>query len=471
MQFENLLLSTLIYAPQFANKVINFIEPDYFTDIGQRNTFKLINHFYKKYKAPPTKDALLINLSNTNLPEAIYDPTSVAIQMLYRPEDEISNLDWTFDETEKWAQERALYIAMSTSLAVMNGEDNSVAKTGIPSMIQKALAIRFDQSIGHDYIDDAQKQWEYYQNPANKIPYKLDCMNKVTQGGNTRKTLSIVQAGINVGKTTWMLNMAADYAKQGLDGIYFTLEIAEEVLRERLDVRLFGENSEQIRAHDSFAYMNRVKKIKDENFGRVVVKQFAASSAHVGHLRHVCQEFEVKHGKKPDFIMVDYLTLLNSSVLHPSTKSDSNTYFTNVAEELRGLMIEMDAIGWSAQQFNRSGQDEKDPKLSNSGLSIGVQATADFTLALVSPNELKQQGKAIGIVLKNRFANKMHIPKFALGINDDLQIFFDLPEGEEYKDVSDRMDEQIQEAMAHVDATAAKKTQTKTMNISELNFG
>ncbi|AXF41389.1 DNA primase/helicase [Acinetobacter phage SH-Ab 15599] len=459
----------MLYRQDFTFRLIHFIKPEYFSDIGQRNTFKIINAFYLKYKAAPTKDALLINLNNTTLPEAIYEPTALAIAALYNPHDELSNEDWMFDESEKWAKERALFLAMSQALAVMNGEDKTIQKDGLPELLQQALAVRFDQSLGHDYIEDAKAQWDYYQNPAFKIAYSQDIMNKVTQGGNTRKTLSIVQAGINVGKTTWMLNIASDYAKQGLNGIYFTLEIAEEVLRERVDVKMFGESSEQIRALDSFAYLNRTQKISKEGFGKLVIKQFPASTVHVGHLRHFCREFEIKHGKKPDFIVVDYLTLLNSAVLHPSSKSDSNTYYTQVAEELRALMVEMDAIGWSAQQFNRTGQDEKDPKLSNSGLSIGVQATSDFTVAFVSPNELKAQNKAIGIVLKNRFANKQHIPKFAIGLNDDLQIFFDLPEGGEYKDISDRMDEEIKEALSQV--VAIEKKPTATHDLSSLNFG
>lgn len=468
MQFENLLLSALIYQPEFASRTINFISPDYFSDIGQRNTFKLINHFYGKYRQPPTKDSLLIDLSNTNLPEAIYDPTAQAIVAMDNPDDKRQNEEWLFEESEKWARDKALYNAMTKALSAMQGDDKTLSKDGIPELIQTALAVRFDNNIGHNYLDDAQKQFEWYQNPAAKIPYLLECMNKVTQGGNTRKTLSVAQAGINVGKTTWLLNIAAGYAKQGLNGIYFSLEIAEEVLRERFDVCLFGETSEQIRAHDSFQYLNRVEKVS-KNFGDLVIKQFPASTVHAGHLRHVCKEFEMKYKKKPDFVMVDYITLLNSATLPIGMKSDSNYYYTNVAEELRALMIEMNSIGWTAQQFNRSGQDDNDPKLSNSGLSIGVQATADFTIALVAPNELKLQGKAVCSILKNRFANKMHISKMAIGLNDDLQVFFDLPEGEEYRGVNDAVDKQISDALEQVNAKAQEKK--KTFDISSINFG
>lgn len=469
MQFEQIVLCSLTYRREFASKVINFLKPEYFSDIGQRQAFLLINDFYNKYKAPPSKDSLLINLSNTTLPEAVYEPTATAINALY--DDSENNSEWMFIETEKWAQQRAIYLAMVESLQIVDGKDKKKSKESIIPLLQEALAVRFDNSIGHDYLEDGKAQWDWYQNPAAKIPYLIEIMNKITKGGNTRKTLSVVQAGINVGKTTWLLNMAAGYAKQGLNGIYFTLEIGEEELRERLDVHLFGETSETIRAHDVDPYLNRVRKQKDDGMGDIIVKRFAASTVNVGHLRNVCREYELLYKKKIDFIIVDYITLLNSASLPLSMKADSNYYYTNVAEELRALFIEFNSIGWTAQQFNRGGQDGKDPKLSDSGLSIGVQATSDFTVALVSPNELKLQNKAVGTILKNRFANKAKISKFMIGLDDDLQKFFDMAEGEEYKDVNDKLQEEIDRAMELVDANLANKDKPKKMDFSVINFG
>lgn len=465
MQFEQLVLSNLVHDSEFAYKTLNYIKPEYFSEIGQRNAFLLIYSFYQKYKAPPTRDSLLIDLSNSNLPEAIFDPTGNAIQNIVKEEN---NTKWMFDESEKWAQRRGLYIGMQKAIEVMDGKDTKMSKDAIPSIIQQALAIKFDMRIGHDYIEDAKLQWDYYQNPETKIPYLLECMNRATKNGNTRGTISVVQAGIGVGKTTFLLNVAAGYAKQGLNGIYFTLEIAEEVLRERMDVMLFGETSEQIRAHEEIPYINRVKKIKEANFGKVLIKRFAAGTVHVGHLRHIVREFEQTYGVKCDFIVIDYITLMISSLLPPSMKADSNYYYTSVAEEIRALMIEFNSIGWTAQQFTRAGQDSNDPKLSSSGLSIGVQATSDFTIAIVSPSELNAQNKAQCSILKNRFNPKEDYLKFMIGLDNHLQLFFDLPEDEANQSLAKDLNDQVEQAMAMVNA---EKKKDKTFNFGGIDFG
>lgn len=233
------------------------------------------------------------------------------------------------------------------------------------------------------------------------------------------------------GKTTFLINMAEAYMAMGLNVLYFTLEVSENVIRERTDVCIFDMNFDEVQALEKIQYLNRINTLRNKTSGELIIREFASGSIHVGHIRHVVNELKTKRGIKPDVIIVDYLTLLLSSLMHPSAKSDSNTYFTSVAEELRGLMKELECVGWTATQFNRGGQDKDDVGMSDTGLSIGIQATSDFSVAFMSPEELAKIGKALGKVLKNRYANKQTIGKFLIGLDNDKQAFFDLDEEEQ----------------------------------------
>lgn len=424
MAIEDTIIGHLMTNERYARKVIPFIENEYFADGPHQEVFKLVKDFVARYNSMPTKEALLVNLGEKQMPDGIHKDTHQLIQFL-TPEDN-NDEQWLLDITEKYCQEKAIYNGIMAAISILEGNDKKRDKNAIPKILQDALGVCFESRLGHDYFRDAEEQWDYYHNVMNKIPFDLDIMNRVTKGGVTRKTLNIVQAGINVGKTTWLINMAETYLNRGLNVAYFTLEVAEEVIRERSDVCFNDVTFDELRKQDKGTYLKNIQALRNKTKGEFKIKEFGASSAHVGHFRHTLNEMKVKEGFVPDVIIVDYLTLMLSSLLPPSQKSNTNTYFTSVAEELRGLMKEFNAIGWTAAQFDRHGQDADDVKMGNIAAAIGIAAVADFMVAFMSPEELAPMGKALGKVLKNRYANKQTIGKFMIGLDNDRQAFTDL---------------------------------------------
>ena len=455
---EQSILSGLISRIDYSSKVLPFIKTDYFAEEPQRVVFEMANKFIEKYKVLPTKEALFVELSETKMSEVLHDGVKNLISSIEPSE---VNLDWLLDTTEKWCQERAINNGIMAAFDILDGRDKKRDKHAIPKLLQDALGVVFDTRVGHDYFRDAAEQWEYYHDVKNKIPFSIDILNKITKGGVTRKTLNIVMAGINVGKTTFMINLAEAYMAAGLNVLYITLEVAENVIRERTDVCAFDITFDEVRALEKTQYLNRVNVIRNKTAGELVIREFAPGSIHVGHIRHIVNELKMKRGLTPDVIIVDYLTLMLSSLMHPSAKSDSNTYFTSVAEELRGLMKELECVGWTATQFNRGGQDKDDVGLGDTGLSIGIQATSDFSIAFMSPEELAKVGKAVGKVLKNRYANKQTISKFIIGLNNDKQAFFDVDESEQ----SQVMDQDEINAMKSTKTQSIPKGTTKSKEV------
>ena len=437
MVFEQLIISSLLYTPAYAHKVFSHLKADWFEDAGTRAIFSLVQEFHGKYNAFPNKESLAIDLSNSNLQEKVFNSAMNSLETLEREE---VHCEWLSNETEKWARERALFLAMSESLVLIESGSKGDERDRIPHIIQEALGIKFDHDIGHDWVLNAEDQYAYYQNPVNKVPYLLECMNRATHGGNTRKSLSVVQAGIGVGKTTFLLNVAAGYAKQGLNVYYFSGEIAEEVLRERMDVSMFQMTSEQLRLLELHPYLNRVNQAKTKGFGKVLFKQFKAGATDANHFRKYIREAEAKFQIKFDVYLFDYIELVKSAILPAKMRSDSDLYFTSVAEELRNLAVEDESINWTAQQFTRSGQDELNPKISDSGRSIGVQKTSDFTITIIAPDDYKRNMQAKCKILKNRFANKLGFSDFIIGLNDELQTFFDIPDDQIDKGLKDALE-------------------------------
>lgn len=422
MSFDRLCLTHLLHNEDYLRKTLPYIKPEYFLEAAEREVFEEIRKFVGKYNTAPTIESLAITFSDMDMSETVYDGV---LSVLEAMEPDQSDPRWVYDQTEKWAQDRSIYIAITQSIGIIDGKDKKFDKNAIPGILQAALAVNFDSHIGHDYFDDAEAQYDYYHNDVTKFRSYLEIVNRITKGGIPKKTLNVVQAGINVGKTTWLIGEAAHALAEGKNVVYFTAEVAENVIRERADARIMDITFDDLHKLSKADYLGRNRAIKEKTQGRFIVKEFASGGAHVGHFRHVLNELRLKKGFIPDLIVIDYLTICASATLSSRDRGNSNLYFTAVAEEFRALGKEFDCIIWTAAQFNRGGQNSEDVGMDDIGLSIGIAATADFMLALMQPDDLAQQDKVIGKVLKNRYSNKAKIGKFLIGLDNDRQKFYD----------------------------------------------
>ena len=157
------------------------------------------------------------------------------------------------------------------------------------------------------------------------------------------------------------------------------------------------------------------------------IRDSPSGGAHVGHFRHALSEMKTKKGFKPDLIVIDYLTICASAKLLPSAKSNTNTYYTSVAEEIRAFTKEQDATCWTACQVNRDGQG-KASAVGDIAAAIGIAATADFMLSGYQPDELIKLNQILLTVMKNRYNNKNKFPHFILGYDTDRQKYTEVDE-------------------------------------------
>lgn len=270
----------------------------------------------------------------------------------------------------------------------------------------------------------------------------------------------------NCGKSTWLIQQAGDALLDGKDVAYFTMEMAEEVVQERVDVYVNNITFDQLHALEKEQYLTKMKKIREKTSGKLMIKEFPTGKAHMGHLRHTLNEWRTKNGFKPFLIVIDYLTICASETLPASVKQNSNTYYTTVAEEIRALANEFDARVWTGCQFDRTGQTAEDVDMTNTGLAIGIQATSDFSLAIMAPEELAAENKCIGKILKSRYNNKSKVKKFLLGLDNDRQRFYDLDDSEQ----SHVMDKEEQAEFNHAQPAITKAGQMVMQSASGWNF-
>lgn len=409
-------------------KVVPYIKEEYFETAGEKALFNMVKDHIAQYNDAPTLEALAIILQDTVMAEKIFDDTAATLGAVSKAYDSATNLEWLVDTTEQWVQDREMYNALMTCIAIADGSVEGKTAATIPDIMMDALSVSFDSYLGMDCNDDAQteEQFKWMHNSESKIPFCIKILNMVTKGGILKKTLNIVMAGINVGKTTFLIDRASEWVEAGKNVVYFTLEVAEPVIRERYDTRRTDLTFDQLHALDMHRYKNRLKKLQEKSDGRLIIKEYPAGMAHVGHFRHFINELKIKQRIKVDLIVIDYLGEAQSALLPPSAQSNSNLYYTSVAREFRALGTEFDVPVWTAAQFNRNGQSNMSVDMTDVGDSIGIPKVADFMVAFVQPEELLVKNQAIGIVMKNRYANRGKIRKFVIGVDNDRQRYYDV---------------------------------------------
>jgi replicative DNA helicase len=457
---ESTILKNLIVDENYMRKVIPYVKSEYFTQYSDQVLFHIINDFVVSYGQSPTKEVLRIEVDNRkDLNEDSYKELQVKIADIDNTE---VDGQWMLDATEKWCKQRAVYLALLDSVKIADGKDEKRSEDAIPSILQEALAVSFDDHIGHDYIEDYEDRYEFYHRNENKIAFDLSLFNKITKGGISNKTLNVALAGTGVGKSLFMCHMAAASLLQSKNVLYITLEMAEEKIAERIDANLLNVNIKDIEDLPEQLFESKVQRLSQKTSGKLIIKEYPTASAHSNHFKALLNDLSLKKSFKPDIIFIDYLNICASS-RYKGALVNSYTYVKAIAEELRGLAVEFDLPIVSATQTTRSGYGSTDVDLTDTSESFGLPATADFMFALIASEELEAINQIMVKQLKNRYNDLNMFKRFVVGIDRSKMRLYDVEDSAQ-TDIVDSGQEQYDFE------EIAKSQSTSKAKFTEFNF-
>ena len=414
-QIEFLILKNLLHNEKYLRKTIPFIKSEFFQDSNQKIVFEEISSFVEQYNELPTKEILTIEVEKRN--DINEDSFKQVTHLIGCLDSDPVEFEWLVDTTEKWCRDRAIYLALLDSIAIADGKDEKKNPEAIPSILSEALAVSFDNHIGHDYLQDYERRFDFYHQKESRIQFDLEYFNKITKGGLPNKTLNIALAGTGVGKSLFMCHMAAAALMDGHNVLYITLEMAEEKIAERIDANLLNVGIQNITDLPRPMFDSKVDSIAKKTQGNLIIKEYPTASAHSGHFKSLLNELALKKSFKPDIIFVDYLNICASSRYRAGSNVNSYSYIKAIAEELRGLAVETNLPIVSATQTTRSGYGSSDVDLTDTSESFGLPATADLMLALISTEELEGLNQILVKQLKNRYNDPTVFKRFVVGID------------------------------------------------------
>ena len=409
-------------------KLIYFEEP-------YRAVFSEVVDFVNKFNKLPSADALSIELRNN--PKVTSDSLALIPEISVQTKEE--TLPWLIEHTEKWCQDRAIYLAIMDSINIIEGKHETLGKNSLPEVLSEALGVNFDIRVGHDYVDDSDSRFDFYHRDEEHLPFDLEMFNKITKGGLVNKSLNVALAGTGVGKSLFMCHVAAGALTQMKNVLYITMEMAEERIAERIDANLMNVPIDQLENLSKDMFDKKMHKLTDKGVGKLIVKEYPTGAASAIHFRALLKELQIKRDFKPDLICIDYLNICSSARMK-SMGGSINSYIMvkAIAEELRGLAVEYNLPILTATQTTRSGFASSDVGLEDTSESFGLPATADLMFALISTEELENLNQIMVKQLKNRYndptgSNK----KFVLGIDRAKMRLYDVEDTAQTLNVRD----------------------------------
>lgn len=427
INIEQTILRNLLVNEEFMRRVLPFVKPDYFEGTYQK-LFKEVGKYVSKYNKLPTLESFKVEIDSAeSFNDEQYRHAVEILPEIFRTEkiDE----QWLLDTTEKWCQDRALYNAIMEGISIIDGKHKTLTKNALPDILTQALGVTFDTNVGHDYLENVSERYDFYHTTEDKIPFDIDLLNEITKGGLSNKSLNIALAGTGVGKSLFMCHVAANALSQGKNVLYITMEMSEERIAERIDANLLDIPIDQIEHLSKQMFVERVARLKKKTSGKLIIKEYPTGAANSNHFRALLNELKLKKSFEPDIVFIDYLNICASSRMKMGGAVNSYAYIKAIAEELRGLAVEFAVPLVSATQTTRSGYTSSDPGLEDTSESFGLPATADLMFALVSTEEMEQNGQIAIKQLKNRYNDPNKNKRFLVGIDRSKMRLYDVDPG------------------------------------------
>lgn len=423
MKLEKTILSNLIHNEDYCRKVVPFLKTEYFLDQYERIVAQELLSFFTTYNKPASLDILAIQIGKRKLHKDQIESIEKYINDLTFKTD---NDEWLLKNTESFCKKQAVYNAIIDSFEIIEGKNTKFTEDAIPTLLSDALAVSFDKSVGHDYLEDFAYRYDFYHRLEEKLSFDLELFNKITKGGLSKKTLNVILAGTGVGKSLFMCHVAAAALNQNKNVLYITMEMAEERIAERIDANLLNMTMDELSKVDKDIYETRIGKLIKKTTGKLIVKEYPTASAHAGHFKALLEELKLKRNFTPDLIIIDYLNICASSRLKHVAGVNSYTYIKSIAEELRGLGVEYNVPVLSATQTTRGGYDNTDVDLTDTSESFGLPATVDFMFALISTEELENLNQIMVKQLKNRYNDPSYYKRFVIGVDRARMKLYDV---------------------------------------------
>ena len=383
--FQSKIITSLIVDTKFIKTIGDILEVSYFDSDSNKFLVKSIIDYFKKYKSPPTMEALKVvidDVENDVLKTSIIDSLRGAWQHRESPD-----LEFVKEKSLEFCKNQVIKSAIMESVELLDNQKYDEIK----GVIDNAMKAGVERDIGHDYITGLEERLT--QQSRNTLPTQWDSVNELMDGGLAGGELGVIVAPAGIGKSWTLQVLGAHAVKQGKTVIHYTLELNAQYVGLRYDTIISGQPTGNLQYYKD-EVQNKISKLK----GELIIKYYPTRTASVNTLTAHLQQCEMQ-GLKPDLVIVDYADIMKST----QHFSEKRHQIGHVYEELRGMAGEFDIPVWTASQANRSSLEEDVIGAEKVSEDYSKVMTSDFVMSMSRKVEDKIANTGRFHVIKNRF--------------------------------------------------------------------
>tara|TARA_B100001287_G_scaffold176797_1_gene149058 strand:- start:669 stop:2099 length:1431 start_codon:yes stop_codon:yes gene_type:complete len=375
---------------------------------------QFLKTYVEEHNALPTFDMI-----NAATDQALKDPGQL----------QENHYDWLLQEFETFSRHKALETAILKSADLLEqGEYGPVE-----DLVKNAVQIGLQKDLGTDYWRDPRARLEEIKNNNGQVSTGWATLDKKLFGGFNRGELNIFAGGSGSGKSLFLANMGVNWALAGMNVLYLTFELSEQLVSMRIDSMVTD-----IPSRDIFKSIDDVEmkvKMIGKKSGAIQVK-YMPTGKNANDLRAYIKEYEIKIGKKVDVVLVDYLDLM----MPIGQKISAENLFVKdkyVSEELRNLAMELKTVFVTASQLNRASVEEIEFDHSHISGGISKINTADNLIGIFTSRAMRERGRYQIQLMKTRSSSGVN-SKIDLEFDVDSLRIRDLGDDEEYQEFEKR---------------------------------
>ena len=406
---QELFLRFLVTDPDVFVRVNNIVQP-YMFNRKYREAVEFLKEHANKYNSIPTLEQL----------EAVNGLDLKPVEDVHE-----SHMNWFMDEFETFCRHKALEKAILDSTDLLEQKDYG----SVEAMIKEASSVGLVSDFGLDYYENPKERLQWIKDQAGAISTGWKNFDQKLYGGLNRGELTVFAGGSGAGKSLFLQNLGVNWSQAGLNTVYLSLELSEQLSSMRIDAMV-----SEYATRDVMKNMDDVDlkvRMKGKGAGKFRIKQMS-NGINASDIRSFIREYEIQTGVKVDALLVDYLDLMSpiSTKVSPSDLFIKDKY---VSEELRNLATELNILLVTASQLNRGAVEEIEFDHSHIAGGISKIQTADNVIGIFTSNAMRERGRYQIQFMKTRSSSGVG-SKVDLKFNPETLRIEDLEEDEESYD-------------------------------------
>ena len=406
---QELFLRFLVTDPDVFVRVNNIVQP-YMFNRKYREAVEFLKDHANKYASIPTLEQL----------EAVNGLELKPVEDVHE-----SHMNWFMDEFETFCRHKALEKAILDSTDLLEQHDYG----SVEALIKEASGVGLVSDFGIEYYENPKERLQWIKDQAGAISTGWKMFDQKLYGGLNRGELTVFAGGSGAGKSLFLQNLGVNWSQAGLNTVYLTLELSEQLTSMRVDAMVSGYATRDVMKNMDDVHLKVM--MKGKGAGKFRIKQMT-NGINSNDIRSFVREYEIQTGIKVDCLLVDYLDLMMpiSGKVSPSDLFIKDKY---VSEELRNLAVELNILLVTASQLNRGAVEEIEFDHSHIAGGISKIQTADNVVGIFTSNAMRERGRYQIQFMKTRSSSGVG-SKVDLKFNPETLRIEDLEEDEEAYD-------------------------------------